>query len=226
MARAVLGPFTFSKKWSGDPLIDYIVNALVNLGGRRPLSEIYQEVERLGYGLGGQDLRKAIRKRIYEHSSDSPQFAGGDDFFHTDRIRSGYWQLRSEHPRYDQVLLPEEVPSSSTYDEGNVQRALINRYERDPAARAACISHYGTECCVCSFDFVAVYGEVMTGFTHVHHLKLLSTVGPDYKVDPIDDLRPVCPNCHAVIHRREPPYTIEEVRALLAARGGRRRTSR
>jgi hypothetical protein len=209
---------------SDRPLIDFIVNALVNLGGRRHLSEIYQEVERLGYPLGGQDLHKAIRKRIYEHSSDSPQFTGGDDFFHTDRIGSGYWQLRSVHPRYDQVLLPEEVASGSAYDEGDVQQALINRYERDPAARAACVSHYGTECSVCGFDFVAVYGEVMAGFTHVHHLRLLSTVGPGYQVDPIQDLRPVCPNCHAVIHRREPPYTIEEVRAFRAARKGRRRT--
>jgi 5-methylcytosine-specific restriction protein A len=66
----------------------------------------------------------------------------------------------------------------------------------------------------------------MTGFTHVHHLKLLSTVGSGYQVDPIEDLRPVCPNCHAVIHRREPPYSIDEVRAFLAACGGRRRTSR
>jgi hypothetical protein len=72
------------------PLIDFIVTALVNLGGQRHLSEIYQEVERLGYGRGGRDLHKAIRKRIYEHSSDSPQFTGkrDDDYFHTDKIGS------------------------------------------------------------------------------------------------------------------------------------------
>jgi hypothetical protein len=200
-------------------LIDFVVSALVNLGGRRHLSEIYKAVERLGYPLGGKDLHKAIRKRIYEHSSDSPQFTKkpGDDLFHTDRIGSGYWSLRSDHPRYDQVHLPEELPSGSTYYEGSVQQALINRYERDPLARAACVCHYGTKCCVCDFDFVAAYGEVMSGFTHVHHLVLLSRVGAGYQVDPIKDLRPVCPNCHAVIHRRAPPYTIEEVRAFLAA---------
>jgi hypothetical protein len=201
------------------PLRDFVVSALVNLGGPRHLSEIYTEVKRLGYPLGGQDLHKAIRKRIYEHSSDSPQFIKkqGDDLFHTDKIGSGFWSLRSEHPRYDQVHLPEEVPSGSTYDEGSVQKALINRYERDPDARAVCVSHYGTKCSVCGFDFVGLYGDVMAGFTHVHHLKLLSKVGTGYQVDPIKDLRPVCPNCHAVIHRREPPYTIEEVRAFLAA---------
>jgi 5-methylcytosine-specific restriction protein A len=63
---------------------------------------------------------------------------------------------------------------------------------------------------------------MMAGFTHVHHLKAISMVGPDYECDPIQDLRPVCPNCHAVIHRREPPYTIDEVHGLLEVSRGRR----
>ena len=42
--------------------------------------------------------------------------------------------------------------------------------------------------------------------------------GADYEVDPVRDLRPVCPNCHAVLHRREPPYSLDEVREFLQAR--------
>ena len=42
-----------------------------------------------------------------------------------------------------------------------------------------------------------------------------SIMGGQYEVDPIKDLRPVCPNCHAVLHRRIPAYRIEEVRAFL-----------
>jgi hypothetical protein len=124
----------------------------------------------------------------------------------------------------DQIWLPEEVPSGSAYSEGSVQRILINRYERDPRAREECIRHYGTTCFLCGFDFVAVYGEVMAGFTHVHHLDPLSSVEGDYEVDPIRDLRPVCPNCHAVLHRREPAYSLAEVREFLQAH--RRRSER
>jgi hypothetical protein len=113
--------------------------------------------------------------------------------------------------RQDQVRLPEEVPGGATYSEGSVQRILVNRYERDPRAREECIRHYGTTCFLCGFDFVAVYGEVMAGFTHIHHLNLLSSLGADYEVDPIRALRPVCPNCHAVLHRQEPPYSPDEV---------------
>jgi hypothetical protein len=147
----------------------------------------------------------------------------------TDRIpRSGQLitvteeLLRNERVQdsQDQVRLPEEVPSGSTYNEGSVQRILVNRYERDPRAREECIRHYGTTCFFCGFDFVAVYGEVMTGFIHVHHLNPLSSIGVDYEVDPIRDLRPMCPNCHAVLHRREPPYSPDEVRQFLQTRRG------
>ncbi len=117
----------------------------------------------------------------------------------------------------EQYRLSEAVPSNSEYLEGKLQRNLANRYERDPRAREECIRHYGTICDLCEFDFVVAYGEVMVGFIHVHHLKPLSTVGAGYKVDPIEDLRPVCPNCHAVLHRREPPFSLDEVRELLQA---------
>lgn len=101
-----------------------------------------------------------------------------------------------------------------------MHQILVNRYERDHVARKKCISHYGTRCNLCGFDFAAIYGQAMAGLVHVHHLNLLSKVGPDYNVDPIRDLRPVCPNCHAVIHRREPPYSLDEVRQFLHAPKG------
>ena len=67
---------------------------------------------------------------------------------------------------------------------------------------------------------VMTYGEVAEGLIHVHHLRSLSEVGEEYIVDPIADLRPVCPNCHAVLHTRTPPFSIEEVVTFLNG-GGR-----
>jgi hypothetical protein len=118
-------------------------------------------------------------------------------------------------PDLSDVVLPNQVPEGSIYQEGAVQRILVNRYERDPRARAACVEHYGVTCVVCGLDFGSVYGHAMRSFTHVHHLILLSQAGPDYVIDPIEDLRPVCPNCHAVIHRKDPPYSVDEVRSML-----------
>lgn len=117
--------------------------------------------------------------------------------------------------RRPDTMAPEEVQPSSTFPEGAVERILVNRYERDPRAREQCIAEYGTLCWICTFDFVAKYGEVMREFIHVHHLKPLSTLGPDYELDPMQDLRPVCPNCHAVLHRQDPPYSIDDVKEFI-----------
>jgi 5-methylcytosine-specific restriction protein A len=60
-----------------------------------------------------------------------------------------------------------------------------------------------------------VFGPDASGFIHVHHLTPLSEIGQEYLVDPVRDLRPVCPNCHAVIHLNGEIRTIEEVRKML-----------
>jgi hypothetical protein len=113
------------------------------------------------------------------------------------------------------VRPPEEVQEGSAYREGSVQRILVNRYERDPQAREDCIKHYGPTCVVCGFNFGAVYGPLAEGFIHVHHVKSLSEIGEEYVVDPVADLRPVCPNCHAVLHLGGECRRIEEVSQLL-----------
>jgi predicted HNH restriction endonuclease len=94
----------------------------------------------------------------------------------------------------------------------------VNDYERNRAARQACIAHYGCRCLPCGFDFEMFYGELGREFIHVHHIRPLSTVDHEYEVDPVQDLRPVCPNCHAMLHRREPPLRIEELARLIAER--------
>lgn len=114
----------------------------------------------------------------------------------------------------DTEPFPDEVPRGSCSVEGVLVSVQVNRFERDPEARRQCIAHYGPKCSVCALDFGAAYGELGRGFIHVHHLVPVSTIGHEYVVDPIGDLRPVCPNCHAMLHKRRPPYSIEELRTI------------
>lgn len=110
-------------------------------------------------------------------------------------------------------IYPDEV--ASTVPEGARRSVLVNVYERNTEGRQKCIDHYGYKCTICAFDFVARYGERGKNFIHVHHLRPLASIGQSYQLDPIADLRPVCPNCHAMLHRTDPPCSIEELGAML-----------
>lgn len=112
-------------------------------------------------------------------------------------------------------LYPDEIGSESAHFEGTKMTVTVNRYERDGSARRKCIEHFGTKCSVCGMSFEARYGSTVAELIHVHHLRPLSGIGRKYKVDPINDLRPVCPNCHAVIHAAEKVLSIAEVKSLM-----------
>ncbi|SFH37209.1 5-methylcytosine-specific restriction enzyme A [Desulfotomaculum arcticum] len=103
----------------------------------------------------------------------------------------------------------------SVIKEGARHEHIVNIYERNPEARKRCINIYGYRCVVCNFDFEKTYGELGKDFIHVHHLKPLAEIKENYYVDPEKDLRPICPNCHAMIHRKTPALKIEELIQVL-----------
>lgn len=117
----------------------------------------------------------------------------------------------------DHSGIPEEVEVTAPLYEGAVRQIAVNAYERSSAAREKCILHYGCRCVVCGLTLSEKYGEVAQGLIHVHHLRQLAEVNAEYRVDPVADLRPVCPTCHAVIHSRMPAFTIDEVRAMIGS---------
>lgn len=111
----------------------------------------------------------------------------------------------------DDVTEPEQGLS-----EGRAITVNSKRYERNPIAREKCLLHYGCSCAICGVNLANIYGEVAQGYIHVHHLKQLSDISAQYQVDPIENLRPVCPNCHAIIHMRNPPFDTDEVKKLIS----------
>lgn len=104
---------------------------------------------------------------------------------------------------------------STEHIEGHAHEVTSTRYERNSLARAKCIEHFGARCGVCLFDFEKTYGEIGVGYIHVHHLIRVADRPKPYKINPIEDLMPVCPNCHAMIHKRIPPFSINEMKAML-----------
>lgn len=106
-------------------------------------------------------------------------------------------------------IYPDEVDSSLS--EGAKTKVFVNKFERNPKARQACLEHYGYNCQVCYFNFEYTYGKIGKDSIHVHHIVPISKIGTNYEVNPIKDLIPVCPNCHLILHKKNAP-TIEELK--------------
>lgn len=96
----------------------------------------------------------------------------------------------------------KEDESDEVYQEGeNVNKGIITQ-KRNLKARQKCIDKNGYICHVCGVDLKQVYGEIAKNFIHIHHINFLSDNKTNHSVNPINDLIPVCPNCHAMLHRR------------------------
>lgn len=119
----------------------------------------------------------------------------------------------------DPIITAYRTPSevcARELTEGERISSWVNRFERNRKARDLCIRKFGAVCQVCGFDFGKCYGKLGKGFIQVHHLTPVSKVAKEYKIDPIKDLRPVCPNCHEMLHSGpNPPVSIEELRAIV-----------
>lgn len=99
------------------------------------------------------------------------------------------------------------------YREGKPKIVNYKTYDRSLPARQECIGYYGYDCSVCRFNFEATFGELGKNYIEVHHLKQIADIGEEYQIDPIKDLRPVCANCHRMLHKERPVLAIEELRA-------------
>lgn len=127
------------------------------------------------------------------------------------RIGNGWYASDGASPS----RIPEEIPKSSEYIEGVAREITINGYERNHKARAACLDHHGYKCIACEFDFESKYGKIGRNYIHVHHIVPISEIKKSYIIDPIHDLVPICPNCHAMVHRASPPLSIDELKSII-----------
>ena len=140
-----------------------------------------------------------------------------------DALGSGrHVQLRELFDEYqaeldDSLGHPDEINPGDELIEGAKKKVLVNSYERSKIARSKCLGEYGYQCSVCDLDFENMYGEIGREYIHVHHLIELSSIGSEYTIDPLQDLRPVCPNCHVMLHKRKPAFSIEELKAIVSA---------
>lgn len=116
------------------------------------------------------------------------------------------------------ALLPlEEIVDldNEGKSEGKSFYKQVKMYERSRLNRAACIEIHGSKCSICNFCFSQFYGALGEGYIHIHHIVPVSVLGGSYILNPEKDLIPVCPNCHAMIHRLNPALSPDELVKLM-----------
>lgn len=124
------------------------------------------------------------------------------------------WQEYGPSPGRPGRLVPGTHPPDA------VTAAIVNRFEQDPDARRLCLAFHGTSCAACGFSLEVSYGQIGSDAIDVHHLVPPALLRPDYELDPVADLIPLCPNCNAVAHHRvRSPRTVAELRNILAMAG-------
>jgi|GEM_PF-1397762 len=118
------------------------------------------------------------------------------------------------------AVTPEEAFLQPCF-EGAPHQVTTNRYERKAKLREDFMAFFRSKdagrllCQACYHDFEAAYGAIGGGFIHIHHKHPLGNKQAEHEVDPTRDLVPVCPNCHAMIHRGGQNRSIAEIRKLL-----------
>lgn len=183
-------------------LKDAVINAVKLLGGHGHRNEIYKTIKENNlYNFTTGKTPVDSISAVLQSNSQNSAYGTSDTFYSVYGIssRKGIWGLTNY--KTDNSLFPETIDQNECF-EGAKTTVTINRYERNTDARQICIDHHGCYCHVCEIDFEKVYGTVGHGFIHVHHIKPLHEINAAYIVDPINDLIPVCPNCHAMLHRK------------------------
>jgi len=96
------------------------------------------------------------------------------------------------------------------FQEGERRAAQMARCVRSPGLRVEAKRHWGQRCYCCGFSFEEFYGAVGTDFAIVHHLEPLGD-GQSRETS-VNDVRIVCANCHYILHRQDPPLSVETLK--------------
>ena len=133
------------------------------------------------------------------------------------KIYNEYYDILTQNRLIDNISNELDEQEYQLETEGYRKSVYVNLYERNPKARREAIKYHGTKCAVCEMSFEDKYGEMGAGFIHIHHIVPISEIGKEYKINYKTDLVPVCPNCHAMLHRKvnDRTLTIEELKSIL-----------
>lgn len=141
--------------------------------------------------------------------------------------KTNYWRngVRPVDPDVFFSIIENSTVSTETvqensefisYQEGTKSIIYSTKFERNTTLRQRVLQEKGFTCVCCGFNFEKTYGEIGKNFIHVHHIVPLHRYSGEAVKNSVNDLVPICPNCHAMIHRnKESTLSIEDLKNIL-----------
>lgn len=192
--------------------------ALKELNRESTLEEIKETIltNKL-YDFGAQDITDVIRNQIERYCDNvSRKQKHNNKLFHKNKT-SLYSLLEfDKYADYDENEINDVTNSLESSSEGTMKKVYTSVYERDPKLRKEALRRHGLTCFACGFNFEQVYGEYAKGYIHIHHTQPLFENEGKKRKGIVEDLVPVCANCHSVIHRRRnETKSINEIKEMI-----------
>ncbi|MBL6736476.1 MAG: DEAD/DEAH box helicase [Burkholderiales bacterium] len=113
--------------------------------------------------------------------------------------------------RWDKIetFVPDRFRQSwmqKSFDEGAQIDVALSTNERSHYLRNLAIKHYGLKCYACDFSPKTV------NQIDIHHL---DPIAEGERKTTLNDVIPLCANCHRLAHSERPPLALEEIKALV-----------
>lgn len=110
------------------------------------------------------------------------------------------------------TLRKKMTTSQNVFDEGFRKQIIREVSVRDRTVVQQAKEKHGTVCAACDFDFAKVYGAHGEGFIEMHHLYPIAL---GKRKTTVEDLQPVCANCHRMLHKGTRLLSIEELKEII-----------
>ena len=153
-------------------------------------------------------------KKLYEDQKDNLASLFSFQLEKTHKILSGMAEGRRVTVLTDETMISE----------GRIEMVKKYAKKRSKALRDAAVKYYTRnghiECCACSLEFSSHYGAIGKNYIEIHHLNPICEYDGEVRLDldeAIRELRPLCANCHRVVHLHNPILSIQAVQDALQA---------
>lgn len=186
----------------------------------------HRTLERLGFATYPHDVKSGIHritdagKALVFAQSATIEYLLGNDFGYDD-VKQSFADIAENVQTHRRILVYDE---NVLIEEGSKRIKEAQTYERSKLLRNYAVDHYTVDghiaCIVCTFDFLEVYGEIGRGYVEIHHQKSVFQYEDEdmamFMAKALDNVVPVCANCHRMIHRkRSAPLTVADLQLRL-----------